>query len=364
MRIWLIVGLTDERWIPNVISNYRRLASGSDCQMVVVENGARFPAGPWHVIASDRGAANYINAGLAFVRLSADPGDWFAKIDQDDYYGAPRASAIVEAASRGASAAGAVALYCSPSPGSLWYAAFPAEPWAAIPEHVAAHGPTLCSRVDCALDFPQPDARGWGEDLLWVDAMRSAGHEITALPPEGFCWFRHGSDASHAFPVTGPEIRHLWQCEVIDCGPWIESKVDSAPVEGPKVPVDSRIRRSIVGRLLKGNSMQTIHVPFPVPIAPAGADLSSATRMTFRDFLMVLCGRSTLTSGKVGGPAILLAARVTEACEGCPESGEWQLEDEHIAALRSALDSRLPESEAEFNPAIRFRLAPFVGALS
>lgn len=352
MTIWLVTGLTDSRWVANIRGNFERMKRGAACQLVVVENGAKWD-GPKsddiHVIQSERGVAKYMNAGLAYVREHAQADDWVLKCDSDDYYEERFARAIVES---GAQAVGCASVYVETDDGELWFADFGVRPGAVIPRNVAMHGPTMAVRVRHAVDVPEPDSRGFGEDIMWGEAIRARGVDFRALDPEGFIWCRHGEERGHAFPVHGDDVLHLIPFPVRNVATGETFQRDP-----------ERQRAVLAGLLRRETSMTKITIPAPVPLVSAGADVSAAPQMTFRDFLLVLCGRSALTKGKPGGQGILLAAKITEACEACPLDGEVELEDAHVDALRSALNEPVAEREGDWVPTLRFRLAPFAAAL-
>lgn len=347
MTLWLITGLTDARWVANIARNHARLGG----ELVVVENGARWtgPTERVHVVQSERGVAKYMNAGLAYVREHTEPSDWVLKCDSDDYYEERFSRAILES---GAQAVGCASVYIETDDGELLFADAGVAPGEVIPPHIVAHGPTLACRVGVALDFPEPDSRGFGEDILWVEAMRAQGVEFRCLPPDGFVWRRHGAERGHAFPVHGRDLLHL-----------IPFPIRNVATGEQFVRDPERQRAVLAGLLRRETTMTKIAIPAPVPLASAGADVSAAPQMTFRDFLLVLCGRSALTKGKPGGQGILLAAKITEACECCPLDGEVEFEDAHVEALRSALNEPVAQGEGDWVPQLRFRLAPFAAAL-
>lgn len=252
-NLWLIIGLHDSKWIDNIRNNITRLSNQSDiiCKPVIVENGAKWIEGE-DIIKSSPGVSNYINAGIAYVKSKAKPGDWLAKIDADDYYGSIRATNIAKAANAGANLVGASSIFCNIN-NKLFAADFQIPNWTAIPTNIMAHGPTLACRVDICEMFPTPD-RGFGEDILWIDKMRSKGIDCYSLPPEGFCWNRY-PDNNHAFPIVGEEIIHLWECPTYDLGKFDEEIINGVKKPKQIIPLflDKNKQTTIINKLLIKN---------------------------------------------------------------------------------------------------------------
>lgn len=232
MTIWLVTGLTDSRWAANIAENHARLGG----ELVVVENGARWtgPTEHVHVILSDRGVAKYMNAGLDYVRAHAKPDDWVLKCDSDDYYEERFARDILDCDGEACACA---SIYVETDDGDQWFVDFGVVPGAIIQRNIALHGPTMAVRVRHAVDVPEPDSRGFGEDLLWGEAIRARGVQWRCLPPDGFVWCRHGVERGHAFPVHGRDILHMF--------PAIVTNVAT----GERFTADPERRRRIVGGL-------------------------------------------------------------------------------------------------------------------
>ncbi len=246
---WLVTGIDSPEWVGHVLANVRR-QTVHDLRLVAVRNGAGRDVDPGPlldagaiVVESERGCAEYINAGIAEVRERARPDDLFLKFDSDDYYG-PR---YVERALAAATRRGAVCqtdIFVRMPGGALWSLTWPAGVVG------VRHGPTLGGLVRDVVDFPRsPD--DWGEDGLWVKAMLDAGVEFRAVPMGHFAYLRHAG-RRHAFPVADESLRHIWtRAEVCALGPWDESVVNGerAPERRDPIPFDP-LRLADVGAAL------------------------------------------------------------------------------------------------------------------
>lgn len=308
---------------------------GAPCQLVIVENGDGL--GMWgalgpneHRIASASGVVNYINTGLAYVRKHAKPDDWFVKFDADDYYSAIRATKIHQSA---AQLLGATSLYCRTDDGRLLLASFGVDPGQVCPTDRAAHGGTLAARVGIACDFPETD-RGWGEDVLWVDAMRSRAPMIE-LSPNGYCWMRHGPERGHAFPVHGADIRHLWSTDdVWDCGQWDPAVVDGEKIpEATLVPLDRTIQRRLTAKLIRRHNMATKTIKSDATI---NVNIGSG-QTQFRLCHLVAAMVAGHPKFNADGPGIRSSVKVLEAAEADPEQGSITLELADLARLKEAM---------------------------
>jgi hypothetical protein len=216
--LYMVSGLHDPRWLPNILTNFDR-QKHRDKTLLIVENSAGIGATLGRelpsnrlVISSEPGASNYINAALRWLREEAAPSDWFCKCDADDYYG-PSYLDQVASGSANVDFLGRKDLYIRTTEGRLW-----------LLNATVFHGPTLAARVGTALDFPQ--VARWGEDVAWCEQMALTGRTYRALPPEGFCYQRW-NNYGHTWPCTDVELRAAWGLPVVDLGP-----ADYAVVDG------------------------------------------------------------------------------------------------------------------------------------
>jgi len=214
--MWMVTGLHNPRWLPNILANYERQTHPSK-GLIIVENGAGI--GATHpergdrvsvILRSDPGPAQPLNAALAWLRSHAKADDWFCKADSDDYYGPGYLSSLLPAIKSGAAYCGRASLYIRTTEDRLWYVE--GEPNAHL-----FHGPTLAGRVSSALDFPV--VTDWGEDEAWCKAMYRDGRMPFTLPPEHFCYQRW-ADYEHTWPCTDYEIRTSWDAPFLDLGPF------------------------------------------------------------------------------------------------------------------------------------------------
>jgi glycosyltransferase involved in cell wall biosynthesis len=211
--IWMVTGLHDPRWLPNILDNYER-QTYLDKGLILVENGpgvgvaevARLPSGVV-VLKSESGPAQPLNVGLQWLR-SHSPSDWFCKCDSDDYYGPGYLSSLLPAIKSGADYCGRASLFIRTTEDRLWYVE--GEPNAHL-----FHGPTLAGRVSSALDFPV--VKDWGEDEGWCQAMYRNGRMPFTVHPEHFCYQRW-PDYTHTWPCTDYEIRTSWNSPFVDLG--------------------------------------------------------------------------------------------------------------------------------------------------
>jgi hypothetical protein len=223
--IWMISGLADPRWLPNILDNYNRQKYKYK-KLIIVENGngigstknVKLPINIT-ILTSNHGPSQSINAGISFVRSNGNDNDWFCKCDSDDYYGPDYLSQIKKASKSGADYVGRGSLYIKSTDNTLWYIG-------CSNNNYIFHGPTLAANVKNAIDFPL--VKNWGEDEAWCKEMHKLGRKSLALPAEGFCYQRW-SDYQHTWPCTDLEIRTIWQVEVLDLG-----KLDFDIVNGKK----------------------------------------------------------------------------------------------------------------------------------
>jgi hypothetical protein len=233
VKLWCITGLHGPNWINNTRENFQRCKL-SNARHIIVENGkgvGLWPEPLEHevVIQSKPGAAQYINAGIDYIRKHGTPDDWFVKFDSDDFYGEQRLQQILDLAEQGAMAVGATDIYVKTESDKIMR--IDAGTIVGEPMHRPhmPHGPTLAAKMSVTLPFPYPK-EAWGEDAYWVEAMRDAGYEFWALPLEGFAYVRHRA-GTHTFPVPEDYLRHVWRVDVFDAGPW-----DIDVIEGRKKP--------------------------------------------------------------------------------------------------------------------------------
>lgn len=257
-KIYMITGLHDVRWLPNVLQNFERQTYKYK-HLIIVENGAGSGvcstlvlSKKVEVLYSKPGPSEPLNAALRYLRK--EHGDsWFCKCDADDYYGPGYLNSILPAYRAGADYAGRASLYVRPMNHHLWFIERPADSY-------IFHGPTLCGRVASALDFPLTN--DWGEDDAWCRAMHRDGRKPFTLRPEQFCYNRY-SDYSHAWPCTDMELRTSWQVPIIDLGEYDTAIIDGARerpsgtiLHTPNVTVDNFMPMRLLKEKLRSENVR------------------------------------------------------------------------------------------------------------
>jgi hypothetical protein len=256
---WLVTGLDDPALVPVIAANVRRQVAAG-VRLVLVENGAgigwgsdlRLATLDPIVVQSAPGCAAYVNAGIAVVRERAAPGDVFLKFDGDDYYGAGYVAACLAVVRPGIGCAQPNIYVRTPANG-LWSVTWPRVRYREVVRDGAGvcHGPTLGCTVGDLLDFPVP-GDAWGEDGLWVRAMRMRGRRFAAVPRGHFAYVRR-ADRRHAFPLVDDRLRHIWPGAVVrDLGAWDPGVVDGQyqPRTCRLLPFDPRQMMSACESLL------------------------------------------------------------------------------------------------------------------
>lgn len=224
-KFWLITGVHSSHWIENIKENYLRCKTPYT-ELVIVENGKGVNL--WdktkdlneHIIQSKPGAANYINAGIEYVKKHCGPDDWFLKFDSDDFYGKDRVRQVNELAEHGAEACGAVSIFVKSENNDMFALDSKIEFKDKIERPHMPHGPTLGAKISSTVKFPIPP-EPWGEDAYWIEDMRCSGVDFHSLPIEGFTYVRHNT-GTHTFPVPDGLVRHLWFVDVYNIGEWSE----------------------------------------------------------------------------------------------------------------------------------------------
>ena len=223
MTIWMVVGLHKERWLDNVLKNFRQ-QSIPEKRLVVVVNGECVGMNhttwdrPWtcdiRVIRSGADPAKVMNVAIDYLHKNADPNDWFCKCDADDYYGPRYLEHVAEHAMGDFS--GLKSVYVKSQDNRLWYAA-------GNERTAIVHGPTIAGKVGVALPFKE--GLGWGEDTVWCQEMQAAGRDCSVRPSDGFCYQRW-SDYKHTWPCTDEELLAAWPIPMYELGEFDEDVVD------------------------------------------------------------------------------------------------------------------------------------------
>ncbi|MCK9567832.1 glycosyltransferase family 2 protein [Candidatus Pacearchaeota archaeon] len=230
MAIWMVSGLHDPRWLPNVLGNFAR-QTYTDKRLLIVENGKGLGScfelpEKVSIIQSDPGVGQYITAALHWLREIAKDDSWFAKCDADDYYGPGYLTKISSLVKTNADYAGSKSLYIRNTENILWFAE-------SKDAKFVFHGPTLTGRISSALDFP--NVAQWGEDDSWCRMMAADRRVCVELPPENFCYQRFSGN-KHTWPCTDEELRVLWQVDFQDLGSFDEDIVNGiVPRPIPKI---------------------------------------------------------------------------------------------------------------------------------
>ena len=229
--LWLLTGLAGSRFVPTLKENLERFSSGGvPYRLVVVENGGGIGCwkGSSDVLQSKPGVPAFLKVGLDFIREHAATGDWFARIDADDYYGSGYLKSIEDMASMGATFTGSPSVYVRTEDDHLYYLK------SRDSGLKSALGGTLAGLVERAVDFPDT-GKPWGEDTAWVTAMRAT--RAIGIPREasGYALCRH-TGHEHTYPVHGHEFAHLWPCLPYHLGLWSESRVNG-PLRLPERPI-------------------------------------------------------------------------------------------------------------------------------
>lgn len=229
--IWLLTGLAGSRFVSTLQENIDRFSFGSvDFRLVVVENGSGVGCWKGHgdVLKSEPGVPAFLKVGLDFIREHAATGDWFARIDADDYYGSGYLKSVEDMASMGATFTGSPSVYVRTEDDHLYYLK------SRDSGLKSALGGTLAGLVERAVDFPDT-GKPWGEDTAWVTAMRAT--RAIGIPREasGYALCRH-TGHEHTYPVHGHEFAHLWPCLPYHLGLWSESRVNG-PLRLPERPI-------------------------------------------------------------------------------------------------------------------------------
>ena len=214
---WLIVPFSRPEMVSNVLANASRQHAGS-CELVMVRNGrardfCRRSTDRIHWIDSpDDSIAGAMNAGLDYAKPLARPGDWWCKLDDDDWYGPNYLSLIAVARERGANLAGKAACWYRTREGKLWFFDGPQDQWV---NKWHLFGPTLAASFDCE---PFPDTGVWGEDVAWLKAMLARGARAWACKAGSFCWMRYAEPHRHSFGFGDQTIARLQYVQAIDAG--------------------------------------------------------------------------------------------------------------------------------------------------
>ena len=234
-EVWLVCPFSRPHFLDNTLRNFwRQVYPYERLRLVLVCNGAAegvtVPTSDSRitVLRSASGLSAPMNVGLAFARRFASSGAWFAKFDDDDFYGRRYLSQVARGLEVGADVVGKQAIWIRPKRGGLWFYSGPHSAW---DPGIGVHGATITAKLEGAADFPE--VRDWGEDAAWQLEARERGARVWIDEPSSYCYLRH--DSGHAFDVSDDEIRSMGG-DVFDCGEYA-----TAVIEG-LVAAPSRVR--------------------------------------------------------------------------------------------------------------------------
>lgn len=198
--IFFLVPFSRPDMASNVLSTFDR-QTVPICP-VVVANGCRFSAtGDGLVIELERRSlGDALDVGLDAIRKMASPEDWFAKIDDDDFYSDSYAERITAIAEQGADWSGFPRVRAKLRTGAL-------VEFGDSGSKLCAGG-TLAARVDCAVSFRHMP-KGYGEDAEWCRDMDATGLRFMPRGPAGYIWRRH---ERNTFPFSDEQILWLRNC--------------------------------------------------------------------------------------------------------------------------------------------------------
>lgn len=241
MTPFLLIGLHNKRFVSDV-SGHVALMRGN-FQTVVVESGDALGAWPLggHVLrAVAPGVVPFLNQGLEYLRAVASPGDWFVRIDCDDYYGPDYLTHVIASRENDAVASGISNVYVRTEDDRLLLAR------GKNPSCAGAPGGTLAGDIFRAVPFRSTSA--WGEDQIWCEDMRSLGRHVVDRPGAGYALQRHAGH-SHTWPVTGEQLVHVWPCYAYDMGRWDPQVVNRGDSVGSYIPPDLVLAVAAMRRL-------------------------------------------------------------------------------------------------------------------
>lgn len=220
MTYWIVSGLHDDRFKANLQKSVKNITkNNADIKIVIVEqNNCSCDIDNAIVLKSKLGYQEYLNVGFSFVKENSSKGDWFIKVDSDDYYGPGYLKQIDAVRKAGNKCTGIPSFYMRAEDNNLYY-------MKSSDNHIAFGG-SLAGEIKGMADFVVKE--NISDDRDWCLDMYNAGHAIVPRKPNGWAWLRHPNH-EHVLRIPAKKIIYTTPYETYDQGKWSSKKVNSAP---------------------------------------------------------------------------------------------------------------------------------------
>lgn len=201
-RIWVVVPFSRTENKTNVLDNFAR-QSYKNKRLVIVENGdgiGAFSEGEMdHVILSPEHQSHAKNRAIEFLRKTY-PRDYWACMDDDDYYGREYLQEHADNAERGV-ILGKKTAWVQFDSGLVYFG----HAWNEGDDTQSFVGGTMGSYLADAQGFPIKCAEEHG----FCEAARNKGLTTRLLSPFHFCYNRTGNPSDHAYQAREEKVwRH------------------------------------------------------------------------------------------------------------------------------------------------------------
>jgi len=232
MKYWLVIGIKDKVFEKQLHKNLDRLnKSNLNVQVLVVETGEAMGLFDDAITQDKVGVVPFLQSAFDHLKKESAPGDWFVRIDVDDYYGPEYLPEIDSVRKMGADGTGIPSVYVRAESGSLYYCESKRV-------FRGACGGTLAGRIDKSIYFKETE-QPWGEDSVWVSEMIDEGYKILPRSSKDYAFVRW-SGHQHTYPVPGDALPHVWNCSGYHQGEWSEDKLTLIPDKSNPIKLDAK----------------------------------------------------------------------------------------------------------------------------
>lgn len=231
MRYWLVAGLHTEKLASNLAESLGRLCScGLSAEPLIVERGTGRGCFPGALSVGAPGVVPFLTAAWERLKKVAEPGDWFVRVDADDWYGETYLPRVDTARKEGHEATSITSPYLVTEQGQLfWCKSQRTSP--------GGFGGTLAGAIDDCPPFRE-SGKAWGEDGIWAEDVVRKGLSLVDRSSQGYAW-RRLPEHEHTFPLTGNHVLNLYPWKAYDLGTFSKEKAEQEPRElGEPLPPD------------------------------------------------------------------------------------------------------------------------------
>lgn len=238
MRYWLLAGLHSKRFAEQLRQSLQRLEAGEYRTTAVVVESAEGVGHFSGALEEKRpGVVPFLATGMQHIRERAKPGDWFVRVDADDWYGREYLGNVDSVRRQGAVATGIQSPYVVTEKGKLYWGFDKSS-------GVTGFGGTLAGSVFDCPDFVAGQDL-WGEDDSWVKTFLKSGSRYALRDSRGYAWARWDGH-KHTFPFPGHCLLHMYNWDVRSLGDFSLEKIEETPHEaGERLEKDPQSIRQI-----------------------------------------------------------------------------------------------------------------------